>query len=958
MKIRITKVPLKKYQMLGEKKEETVYDEYGNIIPVEPAKFNVTNYANLPATSNFSAATNTSLKDPSMQDLTSSYFNNVGIQKSLRKPYPSSWTLTEKDGILDSSEGYISKSDTDAFAKYDWTKAKEDPLFTEKYNALQNYINTGSKKEIRQGVKDMNKTFPGMKLKGPGLFAMGATGRKVVGNLANTFNDIGTGIKVGSILGSAITDMADTRRKEKDFSSWMRNQMNSDALYKSVAGSRGDYMPTGSRFGEFRPDQYVTNRGMFAEYGGENLDNMKIRITGMPSMAYGGQSNYGLDLSRNKVYSDMPEDKSEDVSNSIFAVPRHLANIEAEGGETVYGDLDSDGMMEHMKIQGKRHSEGGVPLNVPEGSFIFSDTKKMKIKDPEILKKFGMSSKKGGYTPATIAKKFPINEYKAKLQDPNADIYEKNAANLKWINGGQKLGLLSMIQEGMKRYPQGIPKVAQAAMQIGQVAYGGYIDLPKAQFGNLANTVTSATSSLPVTKKNTVVVANKDPKKPAITIKEEDIFNPQIVDDLKKKGYDIKYSPRIAKGDVKVPIMQAKQKSGVYGDIQMSEIAEFKARHPWYFASRPNWDPTNPNDVFDFQTRYDEEFAKQKGFSYFDGLRPFSKKDGLYGEYTYNAPGLDMSKAPEKTPPVVDKQTPKKEPLEEYPPNVLNAENSSLPFGYMTPDLVNMAAAAMVPPKKYMPYRAPVSLPKVSPTFYDPNRAIAAQNEAANMLAQNAALFANPQSYMANAARIKGILAEGVADIMADTQNKNVGVANQFAGINADIIGKENMLSAQRINDLYDASILAQQNLDNSRRLYNRNLAASYAQAWNNRMNLGMLNAVNPIYRVNPRIGLSYFVRGYDPYMLGRNAGSSTGTGAGINSFRDLKNKFLQDGYSESLAERKADQILSGGRGTISYIDNDVDGWPDRAFYSLGAQNLIPYYTAMQRFLPRPSGME
>jgi hypothetical protein len=36
-------------------------------------------------------------------------------------------------------------------------------------------------------------------------------------------------------------------------------------------------------------------------------------------------------------------------------------------------DLDNDGMVEHAKIGGKRHSHGGTPLNVPDGSFVFSD---------------------------------------------------------------------------------------------------------------------------------------------------------------------------------------------------------------------------------------------------------------------------------------------------------------------------------------------------------------------------------------------------------------------------------------------------------------------------------------------------------------------------------------------------------------------------------------------------------
>lgn len=921
-----------------------------------------------------------------------------------------SYTLTENtDGVINSTRGFITKEDTEAL---DTT-----PSFNKRLDELDNLIKTGSKKDIRQGIKSFNTDFAGSMQKPldmPGMFTMGAKGRKLVEDVADPFNVVGSGIKLGTIVGSGLTDMAERRRKEKDFSNWMRNQMSSDALYKPVEGSRGDYVTTGSRFGEFRPDEYVVNRGMFAQYGGENTEIMKIRITQVPAsneMKYGGQSNYGLDLGRKAVYGDMPESRSESMGSSISAVPRYAANVEAEGGETVLADMDQDGVMEHMKISGPRHSEGGVPLNIPEGSFIFSDTKKMKIKDPTILAMFGKTYKKGGITPAQIAKQYDINKYKAILEDPNSDELSKSTAQLMVNNYNKKLADLSIIQEGMKGFPQGMPQVAQSLKENDQLmmaAYGGYMDLPKAQLGLPGVGAWNATQSYSpaaygpgqgvnprsMYSTNTVVVNNKDKNKPPITIKEEDIFNPTVIENLKKQGYEIKYSPRIAKGDVKVPVKQSKQKSGLYGDVQMDEIAEFKARHPWYFANKPNWNPANPADVFDFQTKYDEEFAKQKGYSYFDGSKPFSKKDKKLGEYTYNAPGLASEQGPsyfgcdpvsggvvqlnpnnpalkyqvgvfttyeaalaactgKKTPPK------KQPPTEENPPNKLvTAGEDPLPFGYMTPDLVNLAAAAMLPPKKYLPYRAPINLPRVSPTFYDPNRAIAAQNEAANMLAQNAALIGNPQAYMANAARLQGTLAQGVADTMADVQNRNVGVANQFAGINADIIGKENMLNAQRVNDLYDATAIANQQFDNSRRLYNRNLASSFSQAWNNRMNLGMLNAVNPVYRVNPATGRSYFVRGYDPYMIfGRGSGSSS-PAAGANSFRDLKNKFMQEGYSESLAERKADQALSGGKGTTSYIDNDMDGYPDRASYSAGAQNLLPYFMAMQKFLPRPGSME
>ncbi len=257
--------------------------------------------------------------------------------------------------------------------------------------------------------------------------------------------------------------------------------------------------------GLFRPDDRGVNEGMFgnnffgptmAMFGGLMLKDtttdtpMKIRIKSIPSMEYGGQSNFGLDLGRRKVYTDMPETKSESVSSTISKVPRQFANIEAEGGETVFGDLDQDGMMEHMKIQGKRHTQGGVPLNVPEGSFVFSDTKKMRIKDPQILSQFGVTYKSGGITPAKIAKKFELNKYKAILEDPTSDSIAKRTAEMMIKNNSEKLANLAMVQESMKGFPQGQPAVAESIMGATNMAYGGYY-LPKFQGATGSSTVGS-----------------------------------------------------------------------------------------------------------------------------------------------------------------------------------------------------------------------------------------------------------------------------------------------------------------------------------------------------------------------------------------------------------------------------------------------------------------------------------
>ena len=153
------------------------------------------------------------------------------------------------------------------------------------------------------------------------------------------------------------------------------------------------------------------------------------------------------------------------VSKYITAVPRDKANLEAEGGETVFGDINGDGMPEHKIIKGPRHSKGGVPLNLPDDSFIYSDTSSMKIKDPNILAMFNKPAKKSGYTPAELAKSYDLEKYRKILQDPNSDMIDRKTAELMLRNYNVKLAQLALAQEAKKGFPQGIPKVAMPALQ-------------------------------------------------------------------------------------------------------------------------------------------------------------------------------------------------------------------------------------------------------------------------------------------------------------------------------------------------------------------------------------------------------------------------------------------------------------------------------------------------------------
>ena len=177
-------------------------------------------------------------------------------------------------------------------------------------------------------------------------------------------------------------------------------------------------------------------------------------------MAYGG--NTISPPYRPDQYSE-PETR---FNRTLTSVPIDEANIEAEGGETALV-TDVNGLPAHYNIEGPRHSQGGVPLNMPDNSFIYSDTAKMKIKDPEILQMFDYTDaqiqkikKSRGITPADIAKKYDINKYRELLQDKSSNKIQRKTAELNIKNANLKLAQLALYQESMKGFPDGIPTVA------------------------------------------------------------------------------------------------------------------------------------------------------------------------------------------------------------------------------------------------------------------------------------------------------------------------------------------------------------------------------------------------------------------------------------------------------------------------------------------------------------------
>ena len=161
-----------------------------------------------------------------------------------------------------------------------------------------------------------------------------------------------------------------------------------------------------------------------------------------------------------------------DYSQKLGPVDRDVANVEVEKNEKILmpGGDALGGMLTMYTAGGKRHAEGGTPLNLPEGAFVFSDfhgkdfrlggNTKTKVMDRGILAYFGLPDRKGGYTFADIAAKYDINKDVANLMDPT-EVKDKMTMdtlmyNIK--NKTKKLGALAIAQESKKG--EGAPKMA------------------------------------------------------------------------------------------------------------------------------------------------------------------------------------------------------------------------------------------------------------------------------------------------------------------------------------------------------------------------------------------------------------------------------------------------------------------------------------------------------------------
>ena len=618
----------------------------------------------------------------------------------------------------------------------------------------------------------------------------------------------------------------------------------------------------------------------------------RIRIIKAPleSKEFGGSKTNG-----NMIYPMRRLDQMSEggirVAESLEPVPEDEATVEAENGETIYIP-NMGGLAAQFKVKGKRHSQGGTPMNPPDDSFFFSDTHKMKIKDPEMLKEFGKFTKKigSGYTPAELSEQYKINEYRKVLADKNSDKLQRSTAEKMIGNYNLKLGKLALVQESSKGFPDGIPAAAlpylaansvdpnqilplkspEQQQQQHQMPDGSMMDgMPHAQYGGGlkyfnkggSNTGTYMDGNYfreggelpqyqeagPVPAKgayqaspNETTPEGKNPS--SLWTTEE------LKVKYKEQGIDYENMTDAEAQSALYDKSDPYERAFMWGHVGMTKKG-LKLKLPSTF---PSWKPKDGESHEQYKARLkaagytpeslEKELAPLKP-AFTDGYR------GLREAWLLTPPKKAAAV-------VTDKPLDDKGPVLESEKMIPGFKRSA-PAKWWLQDKIKTAGAAtdFLRIKKYLPWEAPVSPYIGQPTFYDPTREMAANAEIANIGTQGASTFADPNQFSATFSGIQGAAAANAANILGKYNNENVTVANTFNALKSDIFNRAGEANANMAKRLYDGTTLANQNFDNAKNMARQELRQSYIDAVTNRAQTQTLNTLYPHYQVDPRTG-------------------------------------------------------------------------------------------------------
>jgi hypothetical protein len=634
----------------------------------------------------------------------------------------------------------------------------------------------------------------------------------------------------------------------------------------------------------------------------------KVKITGLPNAQDG------------TVVRD--KETQEPSTPTLQPEAREDSNVEIEKGEVV---VSTDGVSNQKRTAnagGKKHSEGGTPVNLPVGSAVYSDH--LKLKDPQLLEVLGFSGKKPK-TFAQIAKKWDLSKLVDKREDDAIDQITKRTLDKGIEDSNFKLSLAFILQQfhvkkageqvehsrhfepflsrtgmsyeqlfdamegeesqlsdepaepgvGMTEAKLGyeIPKFAEAG-EIGKWGLDDSPYTPQEAYGPKgAKQLNTILEELGLSKID-IVDGKKDYRKSVKTkireVQARAAENPAIVLDymLNKDNQNEKsHRPNnlMQKALLNAKFKPADAKEG-FTNEELQELYNSGKIDDNFIVSNFQdslWHYRAPyTDIIDIEDK--EEYTRlndlvhKDGFQASDGNWYLWKGKGLYEGYRFNEDGSIER---------VDPDPAIKDELHEWSVQHIDESEDPINMDYRWENRRALSQARKN--KRNIPYLRPMTA--VSDTFYtdqayySPDQAIAAiQSESASQQEQRA-MFAGPQQQLAN-------------QMSGNAMNMIGQVVSQYADKNVDAYNRERMFNTQVAQNSSDKRTAAIQGHHNAVTTLKQGYANAYQNADNavvaqeiamhkeraQRKNLEA--SIGEQYVIDPDTGLHVFNKGKDFY--------------------------------------------------------------------------------------------
>ena len=659
-----------------------------------------------------------------------------------------------------------------------------------------------------------------------------------------------------------------------------------------------------------------------AQYGGIQ-GKRKVRIT--PPMAYGGpisdkksdlfsfDSRWNPDAYQGQIGVNPDPNPYSRTSDTLPEAHPDDANVNAEKQEQVLGNFTPDGLPSLMGVNGKPHTEGGKNVVVPDNSFIFSDTKALKIKDPEVLKAFNQTKPS---TPAQLAKQYKLQKFTKQLADPDVDPVTKKTAQLMVGNMTEKLNQLASVQESMKNR-MGIGDQQQPQQQMQPMAqYGG---LPKAQYG-LRNK--PGNGNYQEDPSHTDLVYDPDRTDGTYMKGHGNFANPYSPYTTDHNSYHAPVSGDAPVGEQQMQL-QPRTGNNVIGipRDEAQKILNGKDRVPYTkeIASRIGYDGRYGDDTYGLQ-RWEQEQAPG-----YDVSRASlqGKPDGILGVRTLSPPQYvnpwdDAHDTPERPaaqlpttvadPTTVSATGQGNAPVDKGLGSTTNTNqygqpaDGKVPFTAPTPDKWGIANSILnaATIHRYPGWEAPIGAVAPNTVFEDPTRQLAALHEQSNAASQNAAISGNSRAARANAMGYQN--ADAVANTIGQVANRNVQTSNQASDRAAQISNALQEKQAARLSKMYQENVISAQQYDNALREGRNDITKQFQTAWNDRSKTDFMNKTSPYFNFNPVTGARTFKDDAAKARLESDI-QKAGQGSGIST---SDSKLIAEGAKQYMTDAAA----------------------------------------------------